>query len=113
MLIQRPWRWAATLVQERQYRLIIWAGAGCFLLLTLLAVAGDRGFWEVYELGLHLERIERQIEALEAENSALRQQVMGLRHDPYQVEKLAREDLGLVRPDEIVFEIVDVEERAR
>jgi len=37
----------------------------------------------------------------------LRLQVTGLRSDPYQIEKLAREDLGLVRPDEIIFEIVD------
>jgi cell division protein FtsB len=109
---QRPWRWVATLMQERQPRLILWGGVGCFLLLTLLAVAGDRGFLDVYEFHRHLERIEHQIQALEAENGKLRQQAIGLRHDLHQVEKLAREDLGLVRPDEVVFEIVDVGEKA-
>ena len=55
----------------------------------------------------HLERVERRIRTLEEENKRLRTQVTGLRSDPYQIEKLAREDLGLVRPDEIIFEIVD------
>jgi cell division protein FtsB len=69
-------------------------------------VVGDRGFLDVREFSHHLERIELQMRALEAENTVLRQQVMALRHDPYQVEKLAREDLGLARPDEIIFAIV-------
>jgi cell division protein FtsB len=54
-----------------------------------------------------LQRVESRIRALEKENERLRTQVTGLRSDPYQVEKLAREDLGLVRPDEIIFEIID------
>jgi cell division protein FtsB len=103
---QRLRRWIPALKRERQHQLILWGGAGCFLLLALLAVAGDRGFLDAYEFSLHLERVEHQIRALEAENSGLRQQVIKLQHDPYEIEKLAREDLGLVRPDEIVFEIV-------
>jgi cell division protein FtsB len=54
-----------------------------------------------------LERIESRIQTLEEENKRLRMQATGLRSDPHQVEKLAREDLGLARPDEIIFEIVD------
>ena len=55
----------------------------------------------------HLQHVESRIQTLEVENERLRTQVTGLRSDPYQIEKLAREDLGLVRPDEIIFEIVD------
>jgi cell division protein FtsB len=106
MLNWRAWRGLPELLGERQHQLIIWGGVGCFLLLMLLAVAGDRGFVDVYEFSRHLERVEQQMAALEAENSRLRQQVSDLQHDPYHIEKLAREDLGLVRPDEIVFEIV-------
>ena len=70
-------------------------------------MAGDRGFFEVYQFHRHLQHVESRIQTLEAENERLRTQVTGLQSDPYQIEKLAREDLGLVRPDEIVFEIVD------
>jgi cell division protein FtsB len=101
------WRWMQTLLQEKQERLIIGGGVGCFLLLSLLAMAGERGFLEVYGFGRYFKHVEGRIQAVEEENTRLRRQVAGLRSDPYQVEKLAREDLGLARPDELIFEIVD------
>jgi cell division protein FtsB len=103
----RLWRWVQNLLHEKQHRLVIGGGVACFLLLSLLAVAGERGFFEVYRFSSHLGRVESRIRALEKENARLQVEVMGLRNDPYQVEKLAREDLGLARPDEIIFEIVD------
>jgi cell division protein FtsB len=104
---QGPWRWLRTLVYEKHHQFIIWAGVGCFLLLMLLALAGDRGFLEVREFYRHLARVETQIRTLEEENRSLRSQVADLKTDRYQIEKLAREDLGLAYPDELIFEIVD------
>jgi cell division protein FtsB len=101
------WRWGENVLHQKQYRLVIGGGVGCFLLLSLLAMVGERGFLEVYKYSRHLQRIENRIRTLEEGNQGLRNQVTGLRSDPYQVEKLAREDLGLARPDEIIFEIVD------
>jgi cell division protein FtsB len=101
------WPWVESVLYQKQYRLIIGGGVGCFLLLTLLAMVGERGFWEVYKYSRHLQHIESHIRTLEEENQRLQRQVTGLRSDPYQVEKLAREDLGLARPDEFIFEIVD------
>ena len=101
------WRWVPHVLIEKQHRLLIGGGIGCFLLLSLLAIAGERGFFEVYQFSRHLEHVENQIRVLEEENKRLRMQVIGLGSDPAQVEKIAREDLGLARPDEIIFEIVD------
>jgi cell division protein FtsB len=103
----RLWRWGENLLIEKQHRIVIGGGIGCFSLLWLLAMAGDGGFFEVYRFNRHLQHVESRIQALEVENERLRTQVTRLRSDPYQIEKLAREDLGLVRPDEIIFEIVD------
>jgi cell division protein FtsB len=105
----RLWRWVQNLLIEKQHRLVICGGVGCFLLLSLLALVGERGFFEVYQFSRHLKHVESRLRALEEENERLRRQVTGLRSDPAQVEKLAREDLGLVRPDEIIFEILDGE----
>jgi cell division protein FtsB len=99
--------WVEGELSQKQYRLIIGGGVGCFLLLALLAMVGERGFWEVYKYSRHVQRIESRIRSLEEENRRLQRQVSGLRSDPYQVEKLAREDLGLARPDELIFEIVE------
>ena len=101
------WPWLEGVLYQKQYRLIIGGGVGCFLLLALLAMVGERGFWEVYQYSRHLQHIESRIRSLEEENQRLQRQVTGLRSDPYQVEKLAREDLGLARPDEFIFEIVE------
>jgi cell division protein FtsB len=107
MRTPRLWRWGQNLLIEKQHRIVISGGIGCFLLLSLLAMAGERGFFEVYQFNRHLQHVESRIQALEVENERMRLQLTGLRSDPYQIEKLAREDLGLVRPDEIIFEIVD------
>lgn len=104
----RLWGWIETLRHEQQPRLMIGGGLGCFLVLSVLAMVGERGYFEVYEFSHYLERVEGRIGELEAENKRLQMQVTGLRTDPYQVEKLAREDLGLARPDELIFEIVDL-----
>jgi cell division protein FtsB len=109
----RLWQWMQILLHEKQQRLIIGGGVGGFLLLSLLAMVGERGFFEVYAFGRHMERVETRIQSLEEEIKRLRTQVVALRSDPYQVEKLAREDLGLARPGELIFEIVDGDEGRR
>ena len=103
----RRWAWLESVLHQKQSRLIFSGGVGCFLLLSLLAIVGERGFWEVYKYSHHLQRIESRVRTLEEESQRLQKQVAELRSDPYQVEKLAREDLGLARPDEVIFEIVD------
>jgi cell division protein FtsB len=103
----RLWHGLEALLIEKQDRLVIGGGVACFFLLLLLAFVGERGFLEAYRFGQHLTQIESRIQTLEEENERLRRRVIGLQTDPYQVEKLAREDLGLARPDEIIFEIVD------
>jgi len=105
---QRPWTWLRALVYEKCHQYVIWGGIGGFLLLSLLALAGDRGFLEVREFYRHLARVETQIRTLEEENRSLRSQVADVKSDPYEIEKLAREDLGLAYPDELIFEIVDL-----
>jgi cell division protein FtsB len=103
----RLWPWLERELHQKQSRLILSGGVGCFLLLSLLAMVGERGFWEVYKYSRHLQRLENRVRTLEEESQRLQRQVTELRSDPYQVEKLAREDLGLARPDEFIFEIVD------
>ena len=65
---------------------------------------------------LELREARRQAHAaaegvarLNGENGNLRHQVLRLREDPAAVEELARRDLGMLRPGEIVFIIRDVD----
>ena len=58
-----------------------------------------------------LEAVEQEFETVEKENAALRReidvlraQVTRLRDDPAALEQLARDELGLVRQNEVVFQ---------
>jgi cell division protein FtsB len=43
------------------------------------------------------------VDELETENARLAAEILDLRSDPRAIERLAREELGMVRPGETVF----------
>ncbi|HEU5058526.1 MAG TPA: septum formation initiator family protein [Kofleriaceae bacterium] len=60
--------------------------------------------------GAQLERIERELERVRGEigarrvdNAELRRDIEALRSDPGAIEDIARRDLGLVRPGEVIL----------
>jgi len=80
-----------------------------FLLLILLILVGasfmgNRGLMRLYQLRRERAEITREIDRLTGANAALAEQVRGLKSDPGRVEAIAREELGLVKPDEEVYE---------
>jgi cell division protein FtsB len=52
-----------------------------------------------------LAELARRTEAQRAENAALRRDVRRLRTDPAAIAAVARDELGLVKPGEIVIQI--------
>ncbi len=56
-------------------------------------------------LGEQLEQTRDAIEATARENERLRERVRALKDDPRAVEEIARRDLGLVKPGEVVIEL--------
>ena len=79
--------------------------AGILLLVLVVAsIAGNRGLVHLYHMQQTRTALEREIEQLSAANAALAEEVRALRNDPGRVEAIAREDLGLVKPGELVYE---------
>jgi cell division protein FtsB len=79
-------------------------GISAVVLLTLsLAVYGGNQVFRVTHLKRQMDAIERDIVALRARADDLSRMVDRLRNDPSYMEKLAREELGYVRPDETVL----------
>ncbi|RMG49132.1 MAG: septum formation initiator family protein [Acidobacteria bacterium] len=56
---------------------------------------------------------ERTIKQLELENQRLREEIEALQHDPQLIERIAREELNMVRPDELVLSFPHNAERKR
>lgn len=79
---------------------------GTVIALIALAVGsvfGDRGLLRLVEKRRQVESLRFEIEDLRAENAALVGEIASLRQSPRAIERLAREELGLARPDETVF----------
>lgn len=66
------------------------------------AVVGDRGLLETWRARRHYAALVTGISSMRQENHALRDQARRLREDPATIESLARQDLGLIRPGEIL-----------
>ena len=77
------------------------------LMLVALVVAslvGNRSLIRLYWMHQTRATLEREIAQLTTNNAALADEVRALRTDPGRVEAIAREELGLVKPGELVYE---------
>jgi cell division protein FtsB len=85
---------------RRHLRLVI-----IFLIaLVAVSVLGNRGLVRLYQMHRDRAVLEREIEHLSATNAALTEEVRLLKADPARIEGIAREELGLVKPGELVYE---------
>lgn len=69
-----------------------------------LRILDDRGLPRYRVLKAELREVEATNERLRREVRALQRDVEDLRHDPAAIERVARDELGLIRRDEIVFQ---------
>jgi cell division protein FtsB len=87
--------------------LIVRIALGVFGLLTvamlLLAIFNDRGALQVRAQARKLSEIEADLQKIDAENKRLGQDIQALRTDRTTIERLAREELKLVKPGEIIL----------
>jgi cell division protein FtsB len=73
------------------------------VLLSLVTLIGERGALHLWRLRGEKSRLDEQNYRLQKENESLRQRVHKVRNDDDYLEKLAREELNMVRPGEIVY----------
>jgi cell division protein FtsB len=87
--------------------LLVRIALGVFGLLTIavlvLAVFNDKGMLQVRNQSNKLTDIQDEVLKLDAENKQLKKEIQALRTDPTTIERLAREELKLVKPGEIVL----------
>jgi cell division protein FtsB len=84
-------------------------------LRTILAVAlfallihdifGAHGFLAMRRTQKEIEQLRREIDRVNAENRELDGQVKALKNDPRMIERIAREEMGLARPGELIFKL--------
>ena len=96
-------RFSGSKVKRRAAPRWRWWVAGLFVFLTGVAAVGERSISRFWSLRGEVERLQREIQRLEAENEELSRTVDRLRDDPSVIEQIAREELGMVRRGEKVL----------
>ncbi len=71
--------------------------------LTLRFLLADDGYPALLTLRGELRDLQVEVRDLDRTNRRLRRAIDALHHDPYAVEKIARENLDLVAPGEILY----------
>lgn len=79
--------------------------AVALLALLIHDIFGTHGFLAMRRAQKEIERLRREIERVEAENRGLAEQVKALKSDPKLIERIAREEMGLARPGELIFKL--------
>jgi cell division protein FtsB len=81
------------------------------LLVFTYAIIGDNGYLELKRREEENLQLNQKIEQLRQENKAILQQIKALKTDPKVIEKIAREELGMVKPGEVKITTNPVTER--
>lgn len=78
-----------------------------FLLIMTALVILIYLFWPNFvnlQKLLHQSKVLRdEVHRLEQENLKLQEDIYNLKHDPFYLEKTAREELGMSREDEVIY----------
>lgn len=73
------------------------------LVLMVVSLAAEGGLRRYVRLRQDLHTLNQRNTHLATENARLRREVQQLHDDPAAIERAAREELGLVRPGEVVI----------
>ena len=72
-------------------------------LAVVLAVFGVKESVRAWQMRHDMHAVEREVQSLRAKQAELARTVDRLRNDPLYIEKLAREEMGMVREGETVL----------
>ena len=79
-----------------------------FLLMLVLVVHdifGTHGYLAMRRTQQEIKRVKTGLDQLNKENLQLEMEVRELKTDPRKIEKIARDELGLAKPGEVIIKI--------
>ncbi len=88
------------------YRLIVLAALALILLLQVRLWSGKDGLAELHQLEKKVSTLQQQVDQQQAINHTLEQKILAIRKDPRALEALARQELGMLKPDERFIRLI-------
>jgi cell division protein FtsB len=89
----------------RKYKGLFAAGVASLILFVIAAVFGGHGLIHLQRMRNEQQELDQLAFNLQQRNEQLRQQIRRLQSDDAYIEKLAREGLGLAKPDEMIYRV--------
>lgn len=83
-----------------------------FLVVTATAYYKENGLNDVGKLHSEIAAVKEEIRAFTFDNNRMRMELVSLSQSDDQVEAIVREQLGLVKPGEVVYEFIDADKLA-
>lgn len=74
--------------------------------LTFIFIFGDAGIITLARLKKNRSLLRKEIVSLIGDNKKLRREIEGIQSNPFYTERVLREQLNLVKPNELVYRIV-------
>ena len=101
--------------EEKLRSLLQHYGRGLLGLLIAVMIVhdvfGTHGFLAMRRTQSEIRKVKADLNQLSKENATLEQEVKDLKTDPRLIEKIARDDLGLARPGDIIIRIPQEQQR--
>ncbi|HTZ46136.1 MAG TPA: septum formation initiator family protein [Verrucomicrobiae bacterium] len=88
-----------------------WRAYGRFILVIFVVVLlvhdvfGTHGFLAMRRKQQEIQKVSRTLDKLNKENALLEQDAQDLKSDPQTIRKIAREELGLAQPGEVIIKL--------
>ena len=98
---------SATSPAPRRRRLLNALLAFATIVLLVDALVGDKGLVERMRARRQYAAEAAALEAVRHENAVMREKIIQLKNDPKAIESLAREEMGFIRPGELLFILRD------
>ena len=86
-----------------------WVLPAFIVTVLLSSLGGPHSLIRIYSLRKYRDHIKEDILDLANKNKLLRQKIKELRNDPEPIYQIAREELGLVKPGEIIYRYYKME----
>lgn len=94
-------------VSSGKRRWLLWALFAVTLFYGAHVLTGPAGVFKLSELREQRDQVRAEIDSLEARRQALLEERRRLHEDTAYIEALARRELGMARPGEKVYRLVD------
>src|SRR3981081_1625781 len=90
---------------EMLHRAMRYGLIALLMLVFMNGIFGQNGYLALRRAHADVEKLRQEITQINEQNHQLSGDVRALKTDPAAVERVAREDMGLARPGELVFRL--------